>query len=95
MAEMEILEAGHSAADGAVFVVVIGSRRIELPWVEHATLRDGILVLEAASSGSGSPASTWLRIWDQASWQTSLGEEANAASGGRRVRDPDPEGSTS
>ena len=60
----------------AVFVVVIGGRRIELPWVEHATLRDGILVLEAVSSGSGSPASTWVRVWDQASWQVTLGEEA-------------------
>jgi len=86
---MEILEAGHSAAEGAVFVVVTGGRRIELPWVERATLRDGILVLEAVSSGSGSPATTWLRVWDQASWQVSLGEEATAASAGRRVRDPD------
>jgi hypothetical protein len=92
---MEILEAEHNAAEGAVFVVVIGGRRIELPWVEHATLRDAILVLEAASSGSGSPATTWVRTWDQASWQISLGEEANAAPAGRRVRKTDQEGSTS
>ena len=92
---MEILEAGNSATEGAVFVVVIGGRRIELPWVHHAALRDGILVLEAESSGSGSPAKTWVRVWDQATWQVSLGEEANAPSGGRRVRESDPEGSTS
>ncbi len=83
---MEILEAGLSGADGAVFVVVVGGRRIELPWVEYASLRDGVLVLEAASSGSGSAAATWLRVWDQAAWQVSLGEEANAAAPGRRVR---------
>jgi hypothetical protein len=88
---MEILEAGHSGVEGAVFVVVTGGRRIELPWVEHASLRDGILVLAAESSGSGSAATTWVRIWDQASWQISLGEEANAASRGRRVRESDPE----
>ena len=89
MPDMEILEAGHSAAEGAVFVVVVGGRRTELPWVARATLRDGILVLEAGSSGSGSPATTWVRVWDQAAWQTSLGEEANAASRGRRVRQPE------
>jgi hypothetical protein len=90
---MEILEAGLSGVEGAVFVVVIGGRRIELPWVEHASLRDGILVLEADSSGSGSAATTWLRSWDQASWQLSLGEEANAAPRGRRVREAAPEAS--
>jgi hypothetical protein len=84
---VEILEAGHSGVEGAVFVVIIGGQRIELPWVEHATLRDGILVLEAISSGSGTSAATWLRTWDQASWQLSLGEEANAPSSGRRVRE--------
>jgi hypothetical protein len=88
---MEILEAGLSGAEGAVFVVVIGGRRIELPWVHRALLRDGILVLEAESSGSGSAATTWLRAWDQASWQTTLGEEANAAPRGRRVRRPEPD----
>ena len=87
---MEILEAGLSGVDGAVFVVVIGGRRIELPWVANASLRDGVLVLEAPSSGSGSAAVTWLRIWDQASWQVSLGEEANAAAPGRRVRAAEP-----
>jgi hypothetical protein len=92
---MEILEAEHNATEGAVFVVVIGGRRIELPWVEHASLRDGVLVLEAVSSGSGSPAKTWVRTWDQATWQVSLGEDANAAPRGRRVRDSDPEESTS
>ena len=93
--DVEILEAGHSAVEGAVFVVVIGGRRIELPWVERATLRDGVLVLEAVAPGSGSPATTWVRVWDQASWQVSLGEEANAAPRGRRVRDSTPEESTS
>jgi hypothetical protein len=92
---VEILEAGHAAVEGAVFVVVIGGRRIELPWVERATLRDGILVLEAVSSGSGTPATTWVRIWDQAAWQVSLGEEANSPPSGRRVRDSAPDASTS
>jgi hypothetical protein len=84
---MEILEAGLSGAEGAVFVVVVGGRRIELPWVARALLRDGVLVLEAESSGSGSAAATWVRTWDQASWQQSLGEEANATPRGRRVRE--------
>ena len=88
---MEILEAGFSGAEGAVFVVVIGGRRIELPWVRFASLRDGILVLEKETSGSGSAAVTWVRTWEQASWQLSLGEEANAAPRGRRVRASDPE----
>lgn len=90
---MEILEAGNSGAEGSVFVVVIGGRRIELPWVEYASLRDGILILEAKSTGSGSPAATWIRTWEQASWQPSLGDDANAAPPGRRVRAPDPEAS--
>ncbi len=90
---MEILEAAYSGIEGAVFVVVVGGQRIELPWVEHASLRDGVLVLEAASSGSGSSAATWLRVWEQASWQVSLGEEANAAAPGRRVRASQPESS--
>ena len=88
---MEILEAGFSGAEGAVFVIVIGGRRIELPWVRFASLRDGILVLEKETSGSGSAAVTWVRTWEQASWQLSLGEEANAAPRGRRVRASDPE----
>jgi hypothetical protein len=88
---MEILEAGFSGVEGAVFVVVIGGRRIELPWVEFASLRDGVLVLEAGTTGSGSAAVTWVRTWEQASWQVSLGEEANAAPRGRRVRAAEPE----
>jgi hypothetical protein len=88
---MEILEGGHSGAEGAVFVVVIGGQRIEVPWVAYASLRDGVLVLEAESPGSGSPATTWVRTWEQASWQLSLGEEANAAPRGRRVRQSAPE----
>jgi hypothetical protein len=87
---VEILEAEHNGVEGAVFVVVVGGRRTELPWVERATLRDGILVLEAVSSGSGTPATTWLRVWDQAAWQIALGEEANAAPTGRRVRGSEP-----
>ena len=88
---MEILEAGFSGAEGAVFVIVIGGRRIELPWVRFASLRDGILVLEKETSGSGTAAVTWVRTWEQASWQLSLGEDANAAPRGRRVRASDPE----
>ena len=87
---MEILEPGHHGADGAVFVVVVGGRRIELPWVEFASLREGVLVLEAESTGSGQAAVTWLRTWEQASWGVSLGEDANAPRG-RRVRAPEPE----
>jgi hypothetical protein len=88
---MEILEAGLSGEEGAVFVVVIAGRRIELPWVRRALLRDGVLVLEAESPGSGSPATTWVHSWEQAAWQASLGEEANAAPRGRRVRESDAE----
>jgi hypothetical protein len=76
VSDLEILRAIPSGVDNAVFVVVIDGRRIELPWVEHASLRDGILVLEAVSSGSGSAAATWMRVWDQAAWQSS----ANVAS---------------
>jgi hypothetical protein len=68
---MEILRAGQSGAEGAVFVVVVDGRPVELPWVEFASLRDGILVLESGSRGSGSAAVTWMRNWDQASWQVS------------------------
>lgn len=89
---MEIFEAGHSGADGTVFTVMVGGRRIELPWVEFASLREGgVLVLEAESSGSGTAAFTWVRNWEQASWQQTLGEEANAAPQGRRVRQAEPE----
>ena len=90
---MEILEAGQSGEEGAVFTVVVGGRRVELPWVEYASLREGgVLVLEAETTGSGTAAVTWVRTWDQASWQVSLGEEANAAPRGRRVKDPGAEG---
>ena len=89
---MEILEAGQSGEENAVFTVVIAGHRIELPWVEFASLREGgVLVLEAESTGSGTAAATWVRTWDQATWQKSLGEEANAAPRGRRVRDPGAE----
>ena len=88
---MEVLTGGRSGEEGAVFFVVVGGRRVELPWVEYASLRDGVLVLEGDSSGSGTPPTTWLRVWDQAAWQVSLGEEANAAPAGRRVRTADPE----
>lgn len=87
---MEILEAGNHGAEGAVFVVVVGGRRIELPWVEFASLREGIVVLEAEAPGSGTAAVTWLRTWDQASWQITLGEDANS-SRGRRVKEPGSE----
>ena len=83
---MEILEPGHSGVEGAVFVVVLGGRRIELPWVEYASLREGVLVLEAESKGSGQAAATWVHDWEQAAWGVSLGEEANAPRG-RRVRE--------
>ena len=33
---MEILQAGQSGEEGAVFTVVVGGRRVELPWVEYA-----------------------------------------------------------
>lgn len=90
---MEILEAGQSGEEGAVFTVIVGGRRVELPWVEYASLREGgVLVLEAEASGSGTAAVTWVRTWDQASWQVSLGEEANAAPRGRRVKDPAGDG---
>ena len=85
---MEILEPAHSGTEGAVFTVVLGGRRVELPWVEYASLKEGVLALEAGSTGSGQAAVTWVRTWDQAAWQTSLGDEANAPRG-RRVREPE------
>ena len=87
---MEILEAGNHGEENAVFVVVIGGRRIELPWVEFASLREGVLVLEAEAAGSGTAAVTWVHNWDQATWQVSLGEDA-VAPRGRRVKEPAPE----
>ena len=87
--DMEIFEPVHNGTDGAVFILVVRGQRIELPWVEYAPLREGVLVLEAESTGSGQAAVTWVRDWDQATWGVSLGEEANAAPRGRRVREPD------
>jgi len=87
---MEILEPGHSGAEGAVFTVLIGGRRVELPWVEYASLREGILVLEAESAGSGQAAVTWVRTWDQATWGLPIGEAA-ASGRGRRIREPEAE----
>ena len=84
---MEIFEPVHNSSEGAVFTVVVGGVRIELPWVEHAQLKDGVLILSAAKTGSGEGAITYLRDFTQAAWQTTLGEEANA-SRGRRVREP-------
>ena len=86
---MEILEAGQSGEENAVFTVVIAGHRIELPWVEFASLREGgVLVLEAESTGSGTAAATWVRTWDQATWGLPLGEAA-ASGRGRRIREPD------
>ena len=82
---MEIFEPVHNASDGAVFTVVVGGVRTELPWVVHAQLRDGVLVLAAAETGSGQANVTYLREFTQAAWQTTLGEDANATRG-RRVR---------
>ena len=87
---MEILEPGHSGAADAVFTVVVGGRRIELPWVEFASLREGVLVLEAESTGSGQAAVTWVHVWEQATWGVPLGEDADAPRG-RRVRESSPD----
>ncbi len=82
---MEIFEPVPHGSDGAVFTVVVGGVRTELPWVENAQLRDGVLILSAVGAGSGQAAFTFLREFTQAAWQTSLGEEANV-SAGRRAR---------
>ncbi|GAB3252317.1 hypothetical protein [Nocardioides dilutus] len=71
---MEILEPVHDRSQGAVFTVVIGETRTELPWVEHAQLKDGVLVLSAVLKGSGQAAVTYLREFTQAAWQTSVTE---------------------
>jgi hypothetical protein len=82
---MEIFEPIHNASEGAVFTVVVDGIRTELPWVENAQLRDGVLILSATQAGSGQAAFTFLREFTQAAWQTSLGDEA-AISPGRRAR---------
>ena len=82
---MEIFEPVHNASEGAVFTVVVGGVRTELPWVERVTLRDGVLILAGTETGSGQAAVTYLREFTQAAWQLSLGEEA-ANSPGRRAR---------
>ena len=33
-----------------------------------------MLVLEAESAGSGQAATTWVRTWDQATWQELIGQ---------------------
>ncbi len=73
---MEILEPVHNGSAGAVFTVVVGETRTELPWVENAQLRDGVLVLSAVQTGSGQAAVTYLRDFTQAAWQTSVAETA-------------------
>jgi hypothetical protein len=75
---MEILEPVHNGSHGAVFTVVVDGTRMELPWVENAQLRDGVLVLSAVLTGSGQAAVTYLREFTQAAWQTS----STADSGG-------------
>ena len=82
---MEIFEPVHNASEGAVFTVVVDGVRTELPWVESAQLRDGVLVLSAIQAGSGQAAYTYLRGFTQAAWQTSLGDQS-AANPGRRAR---------
>ena len=76
---MEIFEPVTSGLDGAVFTVMVDGVRIELPWVKYAQLRDGMLVLEAKSSGSGQAAVTYLREFTQAAWQ--VGGPAHPAQG--------------
>jgi hypothetical protein len=78
---MEIFEPVTSGVDGAVFTVVVDGVRIELPWVKYAQLRDGVLVLEAGSSGSGQAAITYLRDFTQAAWQVSPGAATAGGSG--------------
>ncbi|MBJ7357505.1 hypothetical protein [Nocardioides sp.] len=69
---MEILEPVHPGSQRAVFTVEVDGVRTELPWVENAQLRDGILVLSAVLTGSGQAAVTYLREFTQAAWQTSV-----------------------
>jgi hypothetical protein len=69
---MEILVPVLNGSAGAVFTVEIDGVRTELPWVENAQLRDGVLVLSAVLKGSGQAAVTYLREFTQAAWQTSV-----------------------
>jgi hypothetical protein len=69
---MEILEPVHPGSARAVFTVEVQGIRTELPWVENAQLKDGVLVLSAVLRGSGQAAVTYLREFTQAAWQTSV-----------------------
>jgi hypothetical protein len=69
---MEILVPVLNGSDGAVFTVEVDGVRTELPWVENAQLKDGVLVLSAVLKGSGQAAVTYLNHFTQAAWQTSV-----------------------
>ena len=73
---MEIYEPVQHGLQEAVFTVEVDGVRTELPWVENAQLKDGVLVLSAVLTGSGQAAVTYLRDFTQAAWQTSLTPEA-------------------
>lgn len=73
---MEILEPVHPGSHDAVFTVEVDGVRTELPWVENAQLRDGVLVLSAVLTGSGQAAVTYLREFTQAAWQTAGTEKS-------------------
>jgi hypothetical protein len=73
---MEILVPVHNGSAGAVFTVEIDGVRTELPWVENAQLKDGVLVLSAVLTGSGQAAVTYLREFTQAAWQTTVSPES-------------------
>jgi hypothetical protein len=68
---MEIYEPVLHGSQEAVFTVEVDGVRIELPWVENAQLKDGVLVLSAVLKGSGQAAVTYLRDFTQAAWQIS------------------------
>jgi len=72
---MEILVPVLNGSADAVFTVEIDGVRTELPWVENAQLRDGVLVLSAVLKGSGQAAVTYLREFTQAAWQTSVTDD--------------------
>jgi len=73
---MEILEPVLNGSADAVFTIVVDGTRTELPWVENAQLKDGVLVLSAVLKGSGQAAVTYLRDFTQAAWQTSVPADA-------------------